>query len=394
MTTPSSDWASDWASDRASDRASDPAPTALAALSADLCDRILVAHRAAQRDARERGRPGALFESRGQGAGDETFALDEACERAIDAWLEETAARGPLSVLTEDRGWRHLGPGAGGGVRPLDGFDHGGPRLAIDPVDGTRNVAADLRSAWTVISACGPGAREPRAGEVVHGTVSELPVVRAHRALRLTADAGSGAFVREFATTLEVPLEVPFDADAARASDAHRLAVDDDDTLFGYLPFFRYDPHLRRAAVALETDLLDALIEREGANPRHLFDDQYICSAGQLVLLALGTYRAIVDARAFLADARRVAATTSKPYDLAGALLVAREAGCVLAPLGAGARPAADGAPSAFDFPLDARTPVGFVGYHNPATARRVAPHLAVALERAGPAAPPTSTAP
>lgn len=350
--------------------------SALALLSADLCDRILMAHRAAQRHAEQQRRPSALLESRGQGAGDETFALDEACERAIDGWLDECAARAPLSVLTEDRGWRHMGPAPGGGVAALDGFDHGGPRLAIDPVDGTRNVAVDLRSAWTVVSACGPGAGEPRAADVVHGTASELPVTRAARALRLTADRGCGARVREFASDLD-------EAVGATTVAERAVAVDDDATLFGYLPFFRYDPHARRAAVALESDVLEALIEREGANPRHLFDDQYICSAGQLLLLALGTYRAIVDPRVFLAGLDGRPATTSKPYDLTGALLIAREAGCVLAPLDARSRPAADGSAGEFDFPLDASTPVGFVGYHNPATARRVAPHLARALERA-----------
>lgn len=392
MTKQSSEGAVDAGSDPSADPSADPNadPNSgeLAALAADLCDRILVAHRAAQTGARDRGRPSELLEVRGQGAGDETFALDEACEAAIDAWFDEHAARGPLSVLTEDRGWRHAGPAAArasagtaaagaAATRALDGFDHGGPRIAIDPVDGTRNVAADLRSAWTVVSACGPGAGEPRARDVVHGTVSELPVVRAARGLRLTADAGHGAFVAEFASTLDAPHAVH---ESARA-----LRVDDDEALFGYLPFFRYDPHMRRAAVELETDVLDALIENENANPRHLFDDQYICSAGQLVLLALGTYRAIVDPRAFLADAAGVAATTSKPYDLTGALLIAREAGCVLAPLDGANRPDADGSASAFDFPLDARTPVGFVGYHNPPTARRVAPHLAHALERAAP---------
>ena len=38
----------------------------------------------------------------------------------------------------------------------------------------------------------------------------------------------------------------------------------------------------------------------------------------------------------------------------------------------------------ALDFPLDATTPVAFVGWANAATATRLGPHLRAALEAAG----------
>ncbi|QDU84396.1 hypothetical protein Pla163_15030 [Planctomycetes bacterium Pla163] len=353
---------------------------ALRTLAADLCDRVLDAHRSAQAEALERtGSVRVLFESRGQGAGDETFALDERCEAAVDAWARDHARAGPLSVLTEDRGWRHFGPDPGrdGASIELASFDHGGPRLAVDPVDGTRNIACDLRSAWTVVSACGPGPGTPRARDVTHGTVSELPVTAAASARRFVADEGRGAAVESRACVLGEPIGAPCAPSVLR--------VDTSDEPRGYLPFFRYDPHLRPAAVALESDFLERLIEHEGASARHLYDDQYISSAGQLVLLALGTYRFVCDPRPLLGARTSTAATTSKPYDLAGALVLAREAGCVVTPLDAHQLPPADGSALPFDFPLDTSAQVGFVGYHNPATARRFAPHLVHALERAAP---------
>src|SRR5688572_16073800 len=71
-----------------------------------------------------------------QGAGDVTYAVDERSERAVEAWADAIARERPLSLLTEDTGWRHLGP-VGGRARELPGFDHGGPRIALDPIDGT-----------------------------------------------------------------------------------------------------------------------------------------------------------------------------------------------------------------------------------------------------------------
>ncbi|MEM8714034.1 MAG: hypothetical protein AAGG01_24080, partial [Planctomycetota bacterium] len=92
----------------------------------------------------------------GAGAGDITFAIDVVAEDAVDAWFEAVSSSGPLSLMTEDAGWRHRGPAPdGAGSIELEGFHHGGPRIALDPIDGTRNLMHDLRSAWVVVSFAG-----------------------------------------------------------------------------------------------------------------------------------------------------------------------------------------------------------------------------------------------
>ena len=63
------------------------------------------------------------------GVGDVTYGLDERCEAAVEAWFEAAARERPLSVLTEDTGWLHRGPGPRGALAPsveLADFDHGG----------------------------------------------------------------------------------------------------------------------------------------------------------------------------------------------------------------------------------------------------------------------------
>ena len=108
----------------------------------------------------------------------------------------------------------------------------------------------------------------------------------------------------------------------------------------------------------------------EGADARAIYDDQYISSAGQLVLLALGRYRMLVDPRELVRRRLGAAGVTSKPYDLAGAVVCARAAGVVVtAPEG-----------GELDFPIDARTPVGYAGYANEATRRRLEPHWLATL--------------
>jgi fructose-1,6-bisphosphatase/inositol monophosphatase family enzyme len=315
-----------------------------------LCAEIRDAARAAlvSRSARE------LSEPVRRGVGDVTFGLDEVTEQVVDGWFERAAAAGPLSLLTEDSGWRHRGPQG-----ELPGFDHGGPRIALDPVDGTRNLMADLRSAWTVVSIAGPGPAQPRLTDLTHGIVSELPVTTAGRYRVVRAPAGGPC-------RLELR-----DIEGDVLLDERELRADDDDRPDGgYFPFFRYDTRQRPAIAAVEAAFFELLREREGADLHRCFDDQWCCAAGQLVALMLGTYRMMVDVRARIARLDGVPATTVHPYDVAGAVLCARAAGCVVDD--------ADGAP--LDFPIDCETQVDVAAWANAATRRRLLPHLKRAL--------------
>src|SRR5688572_26563255 len=268
----------------------------------DLCDRIrrAVSQRSADPD---RARPAA------RGVGDVSFGLDVASEEAVAAWSEEIARREPFSLLTEERGWQHVGPATrSGGVRELETFDHGGPRIAIDPIDGTRNLMFGLRSAWTVVSFAGPGAATPRLGDVAHGLVSEIPAVPDARVARYEGGLGGGA-----------------------RSDGRMLRADEDTRVdHGYFPFFSYHPAMRPIVAGLAARFFERIERHENADLSHCYDDQYISSAGQLVHVMLGSYRMVVEARNLLARLYGRTTQVSKPYDMAGAIVVAREAGCVV----------------------------------------------------------------
>ncbi len=323
-----------------------------------LCDELRRVTRAALCTAERDGTQGALARPHSQGHGDVTFGLDVPSEARIEAWHEEVARTEPLSLLTEDTGWRHRGPDGRGGVRTLDGFDHGGARIAIDPVDGTRNLMADLRSAWTVLAFAPPGTGQPRLSDCSGGIVSELPGTLAARFRRLVSDGRS--------CTLET-CEL---ADGARVAMRELRADADDRPDHGYFPFFRYEPAQRPAIARLEADFFARLVASEGADARSIYDDQYICSAGQLVLLALGSYRMLVDPRELVRRRLGQPGVTSKPYDLAGAVVCARAAGVIVTTPEGGE----------LDFPLDASTPVGYAGYANAATQKRLEPHWLATL--------------
>lgn len=324
----------------------------------DLCTRIRDGARAAVASASETNDFASVDAPLRQGAGDITYAIDDHVERAITSWFDEVARLGPLSLMTEDSGWLHRGPGPAGSM-PLADFDHGGPRIALDPIDGTRNLMADLRSAWTVVSFAPPGVGGPRLSDQTMGMVSEIPDSRAarYRVLSAARDERCRFELREL--------------DGSKLVRERELRSDGDARVDrGYFPFFRYAPDQRPALARIEAAFFERLREHESADLRHVFDDQYISNAGQLALLAFGTYRTIVDVRGWLARQHGARTITSKPYDVAGAIFCARAAGCVVeAPFGA-----------PLDFPIDVVTPVDFIGFVNHASAARMRPHLDHAL--------------
>lgn len=324
----------------------------------DLAERIAAAAAQALGQAAQRGQLSDWGRPVGRGHADVTFGLDVATEAAVEAWVDEQARIRPLSVFTEDRGWRHRGPGPNGEASELDGFDHGGPRIIVDPVDGTRHLMFDLRPAWCIIGQAGPGPDQPYLAELEHGVLAELPDTRAACARRLAASKGAGALQWTVATSRD-------------ASAPEPLTVDHDDRVdHGYFPFYAYHPDVRAATQTLAGAFFERLQSEEAATIAHCYDDQYIASGGQLALLALGTYRMVCDPRPLLAARRGRPTQTAKPYDLAGAVLVAREAGSIVTDLMG----------SDLNVPLDGRTEVGFCAFHNAASAARMGPHLQAAL--------------
>ncbi len=325
----------------------------------DLATRIRTATHDALLDAVARGDLESMARAHGEGAGDVTYGIDVPAEQVLERWFDEIARHEPISLLTEDTGWRHRGPGKNGGVRELDGFDHGGVRVAVDPVDGTRNLMADLRPAWTVIALCGPGPSVPHLSDATGAVLSEIPDSRGAEArmFRATSD-GRVRLSRESAKGGSVRADGIWQVDTDGRVDN------------GYFPFFRYMADMRPEIARIEADFFARVEKHEKANVRTCFDDQYISNGGQLALLSLGTYRMIADLRAFLAARRGQATLTCKPYDCAGAIVVARAAGCVVTAVGGGE----------LDFEIDTSTPVSFVGWVNAGTRARLEPHLSAAI--------------
>ncbi|HWE63509.1 MAG TPA: inositol monophosphatase [Chloroflexota bacterium] len=286
----------------------------------------------------------------GDRGGDTIYRLDEHGEGVLLAFCEEWSRELPLLLVAEglEGGSRAFPSGAGA---PPPAFT-----LIVDPIDGTRGLMYGKRSAWALFGVAPPPSTGyyPTLADISVALQAELPTVRAALADLLWAARGQGVQgethdLRDGAVTSFTP----------RPSRAATL-------LGGFAAISKFFPGAKAAAAAIEEQLYLELLGPPPTESPQVFDDEYICSGGQLYELMVGHDRFLADLRPLLHPAADgMPRLTCHPYDLCTEL-IAREAGVIVTD--AAGRPLAA--------PLDTTSSVSWVGYANPALQRAIEPVL------------------
>ena len=309
---------------------------ALVAVGEAVRDDVLAACRASSVEAM------AAYDDSGQG--DTAFAVDRVSEARLVGLVEGLG----VAVLLVAEG---LDPA---GVR----LGRGEPRwtVLVDPLDGTRPLAHQKRSAWALLGAA-PGTGGSLADLEVSVAV-EVPTVKAGAADVLSAVRGGG--VQGERVDLRDGRRAPLPVRPSTATGVEQ----------GYGGVARYFPGAREELAAIDDAVARRVLGPARPGKAQAFEDQY-CTGGTLVELAVGHDRWACDLRPLLGTAR--AGICAHPYDLAG-WLVAAEAGVrVLHP---------DGGP--LDAPLDLTSDVAWAAYANDAVRAQVEPALQAELRARG----------
>ena len=297
--------------------------------------------------------------------GDTIYGIDVHAEEAVLEFCTEWA-RGlsqPFVLIAEGL------PGLGRRVYP-DGADEAEATFEciVDPIDGTRGIMYDKRSAWA-LAAVAPGSavlgRRATMADLAVAVQVELPTSRARLADSWWAVAGQGAHGETLDLATGVRTRVQ-----ARPSAASTLA-------HGFATISKFFPGVKESAVWLEERLFAEVVGEHTGGAPLVFDDEYISSGGQLQELWRGHDRFVADLRPTLMDVQEASrgrpATRrlcARPYDLCTAL-IAQEAGVVVTD--------ASGQPLAS--PLDTVSDVDWIGYANQAIRAQVEPVLQRLLE-------------
>jgi fructose-1,6-bisphosphatase/inositol monophosphatase family enzyme len=289
-------------------------------------------------------------------AGDTVYAIDRIAEEALLSGIEtKIAAHTPIVLIGE-------GVPQGQIVLPVRTEESDAQwRMIVDPIDGTRGLMFQKRSAWILTGVAknlGPGTS---LSDIELAVQTELPLVKQHLCDSFWAIKGQGAHAERF-DRLQNKAE-PFHLQPSTATQvAH-----------GYATVCSFFAGGRDLLGTIADELSHRLLGGNQQSEARIFEDQYASTAGQIAGLMLGQDRFVADLRPLLADAIRKRGGTlghcCHPYDLC-TKLIAEEAGVsICLPSG-----------QPVDVPLDTETDVTWVGYANLRLKRMIEPVLITVL--------------
>ncbi|GAC1509038.1 MAG: hypothetical protein NVS2B16_06870 [Chloroflexota bacterium] len=281
--------------------------------------------------------------------GDTIFGIDVHAEDVVHDFFATWGEELPLLLIAE-------GSSGDGGIT----YPQGTPRdqvaftCIVDPIDGTRGLMYGKRSGWALSGvAPAPRGELPTLRHIQIAMQTELPTPRSHLSDVMWAVSGEGAHAET--QNLESGARRSFQPQPSTA----------DSLLYGFGTVTKFFPGTKVLASEIEEKLALALFgPAPDGNPR-LFDDEYICTGGQLYELTMGHDRFIADLRPILQAAAGLHRICSHPYDLCTEL-IARESGVEVT----------DTRGQRLNDSLDIRTNCGWIGYGSKTLRAHIEPVL------------------
>lgn len=292
--------------------------------------------------------------------GDTIYAVDRVSEELlVELFEQEVASHAPLVLVAE---------GIEGGQLMLPRhFSQREAvwRVVVDPIDGTRGLMYQKRSAWVLTGVARNRGDETNLQEIELAVQTEIPLVKQHLCDTMWAVRGDGAFGERFnrLTDERQPL-------ALRPSRATTIR-------HGFAMIARFFPGARDELAAIDEEIVRGALGPVEPGKAHCFEDQYLSSGGQLYELMMGHDRFVADLRPLIETVlnRRGLALgiCCHPYDMCTEL-IAREAGVIVTD--------EQGLP--LRAPLKVEPDIAWAGYANDAIRREIEPLLLDALKRRG----------
>lgn len=285
----------------------------------------------------------------GDAGGDTIFAIDRFGEDAILEWFRTRwPSDEPVQIVME-------------GLESELCFPEGKSaadtkwKCIIDPIDGTRGLMYDKRSAWALAAVAPQRGDETRLSQILTAAMTEIPVSKQWRA-------------DQFSASLDGPLVATW-CDWRVGSDPQPLHTEPSTAHsfdHGFASLAKFFPEGRTLTAQIEERLWDQLVGSNSSRSPVVFDDQYLSTAGQFHELITGRDRMVGDLRPLVFHALDLESSlVCHPYD-ACAWLLLKKAGVIFEhPLG--------GFP---DAPLDTESGVAWIAYANETLADKARPVL------------------
>jgi len=292
--------------------------------------------------------------------GDTIYAIDRISENVlIELFESEIAKIAPLILIGE-------GLPDGGVVLPKGTPEADAVwRVLVDPIDGTRELMYQKRSAWILTGVAPNCGDETNLQDIALAVQTEIPIAKQHLCDSLWAFRGAGAHAERYDLLHgeRRPLRL-------KPSTAKSIR-------HGFAAVSRFFPGAREELAAIDEEIVRGALGDIERGKAHCFEDQYLSSGGQLYELMSGHDRFTADLRPLmepLLNRRGFAlGICCHPYDMCTEM-IAREMGVIVT----------DARGEALRAPLDVETNIAWAGYANSYIQQEIEPLLQRALASRG----------
>ena len=317
---------------------------------------------------------------------DTIYGIDAAIEPVVEAFCEAWGRELPMVVIAEG-----LEPETGrafpAGLAEGDAV----ARVILDPIDGTRGLMYDKRSAWSLAGVAPNMGAGTRLADIEVAVMTELPTSKMGwsdvlwavkgRGVRGVREGvgrwGDGVMGGEAKGGAQGSGEALFAPHQTTASSSHPLHIAPSRAgtiAHGFASVASFFPGTKQLAAELMEAICARLLGPADVRAAAVFDDQYISTGGQFYELIVGHDRFVADLRPlFYTVQGQGEGLCCHPYDCAAAL-IATESGVVLT----------DGLGGALDGPMDVTSGVAWAGYANEGVRGAVEPIVREFFESRG----------
>jgi len=292
--------------------------------------------------------------------GDTIYAVDRVSEDLlIDFFQKEIASVIPIVLIAEGL--------PSGKVTLPEGVDEKETkwRIIVDPIDGTRGLMYQKRSAWILTGVAPNLGNETSLADIEFAIQTEIPTLKQHLSDSIWSQRGKGIVAERFNRLTRESAALTLERSRA-TTIAH-----------GYSQVARFFPGARDELAAIDEEIVFGALGPVQPEKAHCFEDQYTSSGGQLYELMSGHDRFTADLRPLmnklLVQRGLALGICCHPYDVCTEL-IAREAGVIVT----------DAKGNQLNAELSVKPDVTWVGYANEHIQAQIEPLLQAALKRRG----------
>lgn len=289
--------------------------------------------------------------------GDTIYEIDEISEQLVVDHFRKYTGDTPLILVAE-------GLAGGRAVLPEGASaDEARKIVIVDPIDGTRGLMYQKRSAWILTGVAPNRGKQTSLKDIEVAVQTEIPLVKQHLSDQVWTDSSGEVRALRYNRISGESWNI-----SMRPSQAASLA-------HGFATVSRFFPGVREELAAIDEEIIRDVLGPVVRGKALCYEDQYISTGGQLYELMAGHDRFVADIRPLMEPEinRRglELGICCHPYDLCTEL-IARRLGVEVT----------DENGQLVDAPLDVDSDVSWVGYANSDIRSKVEPAFQQVLHK------------